>query len=153
MYMRYLLNIEIGHIGAYLQWRDNSTHDACARPAFMRLQGEPFRAAVWISLSGMRLGEISVSDLSYQHIANRQQRQCVTITAGKWKALWGKQTPLIHIAPWSARWTQMSETLIQMAIFIFLIPKPRDFKFPLKEKSHLWANPAWKIMALLNWII
>lgn len=73
-------------------------------------RGEPFLADVWIKICGVHLGDIC-SNQSYQHITNRQQHQHVTITAGKWKVLWGKQTPLRHTAGWSTRWTQMSENI------------------------------------------
>lgn len=52
-----------------------------------------------------------------------QQHKYVTITAGKWKVLWGKQTALIHIAVWRPGWTQMSQNTDQVArsfIFSFL---------------------------------
>lgn len=51
-----------------------------------------------------------------------QQHKCVTITAGKWKVLWGKQTALIHIAVWRPAWTRMSHNIDQVArSFIFLL--------------------------------
>lgn len=115
---------------------DYCTHDASARPAFMRWRGEPF---------------LSLPDLSYQHITTTQQHKCVTITAGKWKVLWGKQTPLIHIAVWSTPWTQMSENIDSDRLF-FLMPQLRDFRLPL-IKITPQAKSLGKIMALLNWII
>lgn len=100
-------------------------------------RGEPFPGSgPWSVQFG---GWISVTDLSYQHIANTQQHKCVTITAGKWKVLWGKQTPLIHIAMWSPGWTQMSENIDQMArsfifSFLFLILGPGDW-LPVSKKK------------------
>lgn len=115
--------------------RDYCTHDASARPAFMRWRGEPF---------------LSLPDLSYQHITTTQQHKCVTITAGKWKVLWGKQTPLIHIAVWSTPWTQMSENIDSDRLF--LMPQLGDFRLPV-IKITPQAKSLGKIMALLNWII
>lgn len=85
-------------------------------------RGEPFPGSgPWSVQFGWR---ISVTDLSDQQTAGTQQNKCLTITAGKWKVLWGKHAALIHMAVWRPGWTQMSQNVDQMArsfIFSFYI--------------------------------
>lgn len=142
--------------------RDYSTQDASARPAFMRCQGwgpfpPPLCGSVSEACSLCVCMCVYLSQICPISTSQTDSNTGVTITAGKWKVLWGKQTPLIHIAAWSTRWTQMSENIDSDGRlgFFSVMSWLGDFRLAFIEKRNVppRANSLWKIMALVNWII
>lgn len=69
----------------------------------------------------------------------------VTITAGKWKVLRGKQTPLIHTVAWSSGRTQESHTLIETVISINVLPE--DSGLSLIENKSPSGNWWWRLIS------